>query len=255
MHNCESNRFWFSTKCPVYSREKPFCTVKNKKLGEKFLKSTRQFFNGKELVLEVVPGKGIVTEALLENTDCKIILFQPSDELIKKLQCKFKEKFDKNIVVSDLNLYKLVQYIHSPTDHHARLMELVDAHTESSSGLRIIGSLNSIDFLYKLKCCFTLQISIYEKYNPILLFFVNFEVFAAINKLGTIRTLWRLGLPFSLYFDIQRVITVPNTDFTSNKLRLPEKHFKGFQNFIKNFYLLSFIPKSSICSSDNFVVS
>lgn len=70
-----------------------------KSLGQNFLKNKKIAHNmvragnvsAGDVVVEVGPGKGILTEALLE-TDAKVIAIEKDDELIKFLEINLREK-------------------------------------------------------------------------------------------------------------------------------------------------------------------
>ncbi|MBU1091484.1 ribosomal RNA small subunit methyltransferase A [Patescibacteria group bacterium] len=79
------------------------------KLGQHFLKSKRVVdeiiatanIESSDTILEIGPGKGILTEALLEQ-GCKVIAVEKDFELVKFLREKFKNNKNLNLIHDDI---------------------------------------------------------------------------------------------------------------------------------------------------------
>ena len=100
-----------------------------KSLGQHFLRSTRALekiieagkLSVEDIVLEIGPGQGVLTERLVEKVK-KVIAVEKDDELFSNLKEKFKEETNSgqlelihddilNLSTSDLQTYKLVANI------------------------------------------------------------------------------------------------------------------------------------------------
>jgi 16S rRNA (adenine1518-N6/adenine1519-N6)-dimethyltransferase len=90
------------------------------KLGQHFLKSqniVNQIIKAAELkksdaVLEVGPGKGILTKALLENTS-KVIAIEKDQSLVQYLKDKFKDTDNLELIEGDIRKYSTFNIQHS----------------------------------------------------------------------------------------------------------------------------------------------
>ena len=92
-------------------------TKKQKKLGQVFLKDKKAIqkiiqaadINSKDQILEIGPGKGILTQALLK-TSAEIIAVEKDIELVKFLENHFKNKSNLKIIHADIRDF--LQNIH-----------------------------------------------------------------------------------------------------------------------------------------------
>ncbi len=77
------------------------------KLGQNFIKNERVLYNivnvfsfsNEDVVLEIGPGMGFLTEKLLNKGISKLILVEYDKDLCEYLEIKFKEEIEKGIVV------------------------------------------------------------------------------------------------------------------------------------------------------------
>ena len=84
-------------------------TKKQKKLGQVFLKNKKVVqkiiqatdINSKDQILEIGPGKGILTQVLLK-TNAEIIAVEKDIELVKFLENHFKDKSNLKIIHADI---------------------------------------------------------------------------------------------------------------------------------------------------------
>ncbi len=84
-------------------------TRKQKKLGQVFLKDKKVVqkiiqainINSKDQILEIGPGKGILTQVLLK-TDAEIIAVEKDPKLVKFLESHFKNKSNLKIIQGDI---------------------------------------------------------------------------------------------------------------------------------------------------------
>ncbi|MEX0917382.1 MAG: rRNA adenine dimethyltransferase family protein, partial [Candidatus Paceibacterota bacterium] len=90
-----------STSYSPQSNDKPF--EARKSLGQHFLRDTTALasivsaaeLSPKDVVLEVGPGEGVLTEALLKKTK-KVVAIEKDHRLIEFLQERFKKEMEEN---------------------------------------------------------------------------------------------------------------------------------------------------------------
>lgn len=102
------NHHFKSSPGPYFNNNKPLIQLK-KNLGQVFLKN-KMFLSkiikaseisSQDIVLEIGPGTGILTEALLQ-TNAKIIAVEKDPQLVKFLQEKFKNNKNLTIIEADI---------------------------------------------------------------------------------------------------------------------------------------------------------
>ncbi|RXG72044.1 hypothetical protein Avbf_05561 [Armadillidium vulgare] len=86
-----------------------------------------------DVLVEVFPGKGVLTKKILSTFDNKFLLCKPHKFLVKDIKALFPHRFSQ-ISISDIEVQKFFKYFyqsvyHNFPDHHKKFVNFLKSHS------------------------------------------------------------------------------------------------------------------------------
>ncbi|KAL7642495.1 UNVERIFIED_CONTAM: hypothetical protein RMT77_007056 [Armadillidium vulgare] len=199
-----------------------------------------------DVLVEVFPGKGVLTKKILSTFDNKFLLCKPHKFLVKDIKALFPHRFSQ-ISISDIEVQKFFKYFyqsvyHNFPDHHKKFVNFLKSHSppDKLSKLIIVGTITNDSFFYSLIYDYVYRASFFhENLNPTFYTFVPNSIYKHLLKLnGNMKI--PLPTSFNIYFDIEVLGSAPISSFHVSSFK--RKHY-GKMNDCTDFFLLKITPK------------
>lgn len=197
-----------------------------------------------DVVMEMNPGQGLVTERLLQQTNANIVLFEKRENYNELLFEQFQsEIMSDKILLSSFEFCKFYKYYlsHQYNLNSTRNLNFLDnfpSQTSSKrSNVKVIGVVSDQSFFSTLSICFLLGVSFFTKVYPTFYLYIpdqyietNFSTFPFFDHRAMKRS-----LVHNFFFNFSIIDTQVSRNFYP---RVKDKQVSAFKNACTPAYRL-----------------
>ncbi|KAK7083585.1 hypothetical protein SK128_016238 [Halocaridina rubra] len=232
-------------------KSKSTCYIVNENAANTLVRHLKKDLQPGDIIAEGNLGAGVLTKALLNFTNHRIIGYEPNTEFMMYLKSQFTAHASR-LELHCLDIFKFYWYYtlnkreperEGEADKLAQLLKpLPERNSEAASQVKIVSSVCDIAFFHRLALSFTFQCCFFKDVFPVFYLYIPKKIYEYFKKDSKHVVCRRLRLPFLYYFTVEHLDTAPRSHFYSSKVKRKKKN----ESDEECFHLVKISPKVDV---------
>lgn len=178
----------------------------------------KQDLGENDIIVEISPGLGLLTDTLLVETTNTVIAYEPNNSLRSNLEKTLLPRFSHRLQLQSQDLRKFYGYyiINQREPDKTLLHDFISPMQRRMgadySPVKIVGVNYDLNFMKSLIFSYTYQCSLYENISPDFYLCIPYKVYKKIHY-GTKNSFRDISLIFQYYFTLETLNVVPRESF------------------------------------------
>ena len=197
--------------------DKPWQSIiLDREASKQLVKALKQDLKKDDLIAEINPGVGVLTDRLIEDTNNNLLLFEPRQIFREHLKTQYSQYIDKNrLRVSHYNLLKnynyYINWLRDGQTEYEDFMKLFPKKKDPScSNVKIVGTVSDQPFFSRLLLSNILEVSLHGKLNSTLYIFMSAKDYERYyGEVTIVKNSIKCSLHSKLFFNVKLIKKFP----------------------------------------------
>lgn len=189
----------------------------DRSIAETLVTYLKRDLGEEDILVDMSPGLGILTETLLEETSNSVVAYESNNKLQSNLVASLLPQYGPRLQIQTQDFHKFYGfYIVNQREPENTLLQdflnpMLRRVRKSYAPVKILGLVHNVMFVRRLIYSFTFQCCLFENLSPDLYLFVPHKLYTEVH--GRTHSYRSISHIFQCYFDMETLLVVSKKAF------------------------------------------